>query len=126
MSLNRSLLPIIGFACLVASCSTTPAPSLSEATEAPKEFGGSLRWRVERMRDPATGEVPDNIRALELLFAKTQPKRDATKSLSWTHRGPNNRGGRTRGFGIDKRNADILIAGGVSGGIWRSTQGHST
>ena len=128
MSLNRSLLPIIGFACLFAACSTAPSSVLleednEEATEAAEEFGEALRWQTERMRDPATGEVPDNIRALELLFAKTQPKRDATKSLSWTHRGPNNRGGRTRGFGIDKRNADILIAGGVSGGIWRSING---
>ncbi len=125
MLFQRVLLPLAGVVLVLAACTNVPssAPAETEGEGSPEEFGGSHVWRTERMRDPATGEVPDNIRALELMYAKTLPKRDATKSLSWTHRGPHNRGGRTRGFGIDKRNGDILIAGGVSGGIWRSSNG---
>ncbi|MBL8001856.1 MAG: T9SS type A sorting domain-containing protein [Flavobacteriales bacterium] len=109
---------------LITSCAQQPQEQAHEPrAEAAEEFGEAHAWQVERMRDPVTGEVPDNIRALELLFARTLPKRDATKSLSWVHRGPINRGGRTRAFGIDRTDANVLIAGGVSGGIWRSTDG---
>ena len=38
-------------------------------------------------------------------------------------RGPNNLGGRTRAIGIDKRNANIMIAGSVSSGVFRTTNG---
>ena len=51
--------------------------------------------------------------------------RDAT-GLNWTFRGPNNIGGRTRSLLIDPNNPDILFAGSVGGGIWRSTDGGTT
>ncbi|MEO0468935.1 MAG: T9SS type A sorting domain-containing protein [Bacteroidota bacterium] len=34
--------------------------------------------------------------------------------------GPNNIGGRTRAINIDPQNSNTIIAGGISGGIWRS------
>lgn len=36
---------------------------------------------------------------------------------------PNNIAGRTRALDIDPRNANIMIAGSVAGGLWRSTDG---
>jgi hypothetical protein len=42
-------------------------------------------------------------------------------NISWTEAGPNNVGGRTRAFLIDKDNNSILYAGGVGGGLWKST-----
>ncbi len=39
----------------------------------------------------------------------------------WEPIGPGNIGGRTRGFVIDPSNPDILYAGGVAGGVWKST-----
>ncbi len=44
----------------------------------------------------------------------------AELQLEWRSRGPYNVGGRTRGLAIDVVNPNIYIAGGVSGGIWRS------
>lgn len=124
MRLNLPIPVLLSALLLISSCAQQPREEATEPrTEAAEEFGESHAWQTERMRDPVTGRVPDDIRAKELAFAKTLPAREATKSLSWTHRGPNNRGGRTRAFGIDRRNADILIAGGVSGGLWRSTNG---
>ncbi|MCH8035283.1 MAG: T9SS type A sorting domain-containing protein [Bacteroidetes bacterium] len=93
------------------------------------------------LRDPVTNEIPKNIFYLEREFAKTLPKReylllnknsgsDETTALTWTARGPNNVGGRTRALGIDKRTGTppnvTILAGGVSGGIWRSTDDGST
>ncbi|MEM9661066.1 MAG: GC-type dockerin domain-anchored protein [Planctomycetota bacterium] len=41
--------------------------------------------------------------------------------LGWEPIGPGNIGGRTRGFVIDPSNPDTLYAGGVAGGVWKST-----
>jgi hypothetical protein len=93
------------------------------------------------LRDPSTNEIPANIFKLEREFAKNLPKRESlifnknsgsneTNALTWTARGPNNVGGRTRALGIDKRTGtppDVtILAGAVSGGIWRSTNDGST
>ena len=76
------------------------------------------------LRDPATNRIPQNIYNLEQAFASRLPKSgesDNANSLVWSERGPNNVGGRTRALAPDVTNANIIIAGGVSGGIWRST-----
>ena len=54
------------------------APAQAEGAESPEEFGGSHVWRTERMRDPATGEVPDNIRALRASGHETIVVRNST------------------------------------------------
>lgn len=82
-----------------------------------------LDWEFKKLRDPVTNKIPDNIRQKELQFAAGLPKRegDDPNALSWSERGPNNVGGRTRAILGDINDTSIIIAGGVSGGIWRST-----
>lgn len=82
-----------------------------------------LDWEFKKLRDPVTNKVPANIRQKELEFAANLPKRmgDAPDALTWSERGPNNVGGRTRAILGDINDTSIVIAGGVSGGIWRST-----
>ncbi len=80
-------------------------------------------WERIRLADPATGEIPENIRKKEMMFAKTLPKSTSTSKASWVHRGPYNVGGRTRAFAIDVSNENILFAGGASGGMFRSSDG---
>lgn len=90
------------------------------------------------LRDPASGRIPPRIRSRELSFSRSLPVRrgdqirmksssgtggSRTMSLSWQSPGPKGLGGRTRALAIDQRNSDIIIAGGVSGGIWKSTDG---
>lgn len=89
------------------------------------------KWEWMRYHDPATGKIPRNARAHELEYATTLPKRyrtknDQTLSQQWNSRGPWNVGGRTRALAYDVRNEKIILAGGVSGGIWRSTDGGNT
>ena len=48
------------------------------------------------------------------------PKR-RTLGLDWQELGPNNIGGRTRTILIDNENSNLIFAGGVSGGLWFST-----
>ncbi|MDZ7715771.1 MAG: hypothetical protein U5J95_06115 [Balneolaceae bacterium] len=87
------------------------------------------------LRDPKTNTIPDNIRARELNHARSvptlqevnrrlkakNPNFKPAQDFTWQLAGPTNVGGRTRALGIDQRDPSIVIAGGVSGGIWRST-----
>jgi hypothetical protein len=40
---------------------------------------------------------------------------------TWSNLGPSNQGGRTRALLIDPGNPNIMYAGGVAGGVWKST-----
>lgn len=93
---------------------------------------GRLEYEYMMLHDPATGKIPNNIRALELEYAKSLPiagqtppgsKLETVKSTNWTSVGPYNIGGRTRALAVDVSNQNIILAGGVSGGMWRSTDG---
>ena len=75
-------------------------------------------WFSSRLVDPS-GKIPTNVRANELEFAKTLPKNEALIE-NWIARGPYNVGGRTRAIALDINNENVIMAGGVSGGIWRT------
>ncbi|MEL6391008.1 MAG: sialidase family protein, partial [Bacteroidota bacterium] len=55
-------------------------------------------------------------------------KKDAISNINWTERGPNNVAGRTRAILIDKNDSDgsTVWAGGVGGGLWKSTDSGDT
>ena len=79
---------------------------------------------LSKLANPTTGKIPAGMRAKELEFAKSMPQFSAV--VDFEHRGPFNVGGRTRAFATDVNNAQTLIAGGISGGIWKSTDGGAT
>jgi len=107
-----------------------------------KEFNNAARKYQEflMLRDPRTNRIPENIRNLELRFTEQLPKHFATvllkgslvqntQALTWTERGPNNVAGRVRALAIDVRSTSdpiTMLAGGASGGMWKSTDGGST
>ncbi|HZV13530.1 MAG TPA: hypothetical protein VFA55_09970, partial [Candidatus Kapabacteria bacterium] len=101
--------------------------------------GARARFEHLWLQDPATGELPPFIRQKELEFASHIPSRERsaayapfktagaqTQATTWSLRGPYNIGGRTRGLGIDVSHQNIIIAGGISGGAWRSTDNGGT
>lgn len=79
--------------------------------------------------------MPENIRAKELAFTAKLPRNFALLKYKnhnpaarrlisdWNQRGPYNVGGRTRALAIDVADENTILAGGVSGGMWRSTDG---
>ncbi len=80
------------------------------------------------MRDPATNQIPADVNKRERDFLRGIKSKGLSKTnladlFEWSHAGPNDVGGRTRALAVDVRNPDIVIAGGVSGGIWKSTNG---
>lgn len=105
----------------------------SEGGEAMEEnMEARSEWMNRMLADPATGKIPRDIRTKELEFSAMLPvngpkyKTNTADDGFWRQRGPWNVGGRVRAIAIDKTNENILLAGGTTGGIWRSTNGGST
>ncbi|NNV54021.1 PKD domain-containing protein [Limnovirga soli] len=84
----------------------------------------------DMQRDPVTGTVP--VERLTAAYQRTKQllNRSAISSftngvagVSWVNRGPNNVGGRTRAIMISPLDAtgNTGFAGGVGGGLWKST-----
>ena len=80
----------------------------------------------DQLKDPATGQIPPYAREMDLMFAKTLRTNSKAKSAAeedWKLRGPHNIGGRTRALAIDVADENVLLAGSVSGGLWKSIDG---
>jgi hypothetical protein len=102
-----------------------------------EEHRARLQQEFLMIRDPRANKIPEKIFEREQAFAQTLPKREKSifykgdrlnnvQSLEWTDRGPTNIGGRTRALALDIVNPSTIIAGGVSGGIWKSTDDGAT
>ena len=59
---------------------------------------------------PSYGDLPDGPAASPGAALTT-----------WSNLGPSNQGGRTRALLIDPGNPNVMYAGGVAGGVWKST-----
>ncbi|SVC07575.1 uncharacterized protein METZ01_LOCUS260429, partial [marine metagenome] len=141
-SVALSSVLLIGF--LVAVQSVVDGPSKStkptvKSSSSPKASVEAKKGRAEyffnMLRDPATNRIPEGIRQRELAFARTLAQRPVlSKALGtangiafdWKEVGPTDVGGRTRALAIDHTNSNTIIAGGISGGIWKSTDGGQT
>jgi len=89
---------------------------------------GRQEYLFNLLKDPVSQEIPRGIRSRELTFGQELAKELAPKAkmlndMAWSEIGPYDVSGRTRGLAIDQRNSNILLAGGASGGIWKSTDG---
>jgi photosystem II stability/assembly factor-like uncharacterized protein len=79
------------------------------------------------LADPNNGYLPGNIRAEELAYYHSVfGNAPHLRNGNWQSVGPANVGGRTRAAVIDATNENIIIAAGVSGGIWRTTNAGNT
>ncbi len=96
-----------------------------------------IRYEFDMVKDPKTGIIPAGIRKAEFEQALTIPVRQeggitnrTTVHNTYLPAGPNNIGGRTRTVAYDVRyngeTNQVIIAGAVSGGIFRSANGGST
>ncbi|HEV8270862.1 MAG TPA: T9SS type A sorting domain-containing protein [Chitinophagaceae bacterium] len=98
-----------------------------------------LRWKYEAdmIKDPTTGEALFGLRDQEIEFARSIPERHTSSPIArlttqnnYIPAGPNNNGGRTRAIAYDVRyngtTNKVLLAGGISGGIFRSADGGAT
>ena len=153
MKVNKksiSFLGLIGLSVIVAVVFiSTPEPKNNETVVNPPKARSEFfsRENVQQrgeyihqmLANPSTDEIPINIRELENQFAQElafkanlnrlrmraagMDSKNAPSLLTWSSLGPNNVGGRTRAVAIDVQNENIILAAGVSGGVWRSSNG---
>ncbi|MDX2147908.1 MAG: hypothetical protein SFZ23_10330 [Planctomycetota bacterium] len=92
------------------------------------------RWRRLSLVDEQ-GQIPEGalLRAWSQRHANAaywasqpSPQDGGISPDNWTFRGPSNIGGRTRALLVDPTTPNVLIAGAVGGGIWRSTNSGAT
>lgn len=89
---------------------------------------GAIQWLNNRRLNQVTNSIDANdiINAQQQLKNIVNSKSTNSINLEWDELGPDNVGGRTRAILIDKINPSIVYAGGVSGGIWKSTNNGQT
>jgi Secretion system C-terminal sorting domain len=105
-----------------------------QIASAKEKEGGYKRWQYEwtLLHDPSTGQIPRDIFKKEKeLLAKIQAEQRrtgfrTTVNNTYETAGPSQNGGRTRAVAFDMRTNQVMLAGGVSGGIFRSTNGGTT
>lgn len=96
------------------------------------DLKGAMEYEFNMLKNPVTGKIPDGIHELELQQARSiaDAQRDITVSNSYIFQGPENLGGRTRALAYDVRyngtTNRIILAGGVSNGIFKSTDDGAT
>ncbi len=124
---------------LTAALLRPPAPlpelrplPIANQPDIPEDPAGRRAWELNRLVDPSTGRLPPNIHRREQAFARALPQRPSNlaraavaKSAGWKERGPYNVGGRTRAVAVDLADPSFqtLLAGAVTGGLWRSENG---
>ncbi|MFN8714931.1 MAG: T9SS type A sorting domain-containing protein [Bacteroidota bacterium] len=88
---------------------------------------GAALWRFNRMQDGNGNlDLDEMLRIQQLSSASYSAQRNNNASVTavgWNELGPDNVGGRTRALLIDRNNSQHMFAGGVSGGLWESTDG---
>lgn len=84
---------------------------------------GAAQWLHERRVNPETGVISekDIAQARKSFEASELTRNPNAEDLHWAFIGPDDVGGRTRAFIVDNRDNSTLWAGGVAGGLWKSS-----
>lgn len=105
-------------------------PKKKKKTPEERRLNIEARWKHEYdlRKNPISGIVPVSETELELanaMLAKQTAQNSRRLSRIYTSRGPSNLGGRTRAVVIDKSDntSNTILAGGVSSGLFRTTDG---
>ncbi len=100
----------------------------SEEGEKNESAKGHSDYMSLIMANPLTGDVAatDVKKAIDQANNNPSYKRQRADHIRWQNQGPDNVGGRTRAIVADNQNKRVVYAGGVSGGLWKSTNSGSS
>ena len=137
----RYLLPVVVFFCAGVLTYSFLKPDLSDQKEVqlvvpqkPKKLPKrdridlAMRQEFDMTRDPSLNYIPklrlqEAREVREAKISKSKDKNSKISGVTWTERGPNNVGGRTRTLMWDPNdtNNTKVWAGSVTGGLWYNT-----
>ena len=130
---NRHLLLLLAVFCIAVSSSFSQVVSEINSTSSIQEEKEIIKLMDEdvmnfyhsRKANQLTGKIDpaDVIRAIDEVKALRRKKSGNPYNLRWDEIGPNNFPGRIRAFAVDNENSNLMFAGSVSGGMWKSTVG---
>ena len=89
-------------------------------------------FELNQLKNPSTGKIPDNIKLLEKKYVLSEGSKLQSKlkadDVIYGNSGPINVGGRTRALAIDLNDpsGNTILAGGVTGGMWKSVDRGAT
>jgi len=98
----------------------TQTVSSEEFEENEQGIDGAMKFYHSLKANFQTGEIEYDKITKAGQEARKFPT-DKSSNLEWEEMGPNNVGGRVRALLIDNSNSSIMYAGGVNGGLWKST-----
>ncbi|MFW6019224.1 MAG: T9SS type A sorting domain-containing protein [Bacteroidales bacterium] len=94
------------------------------------EHTKGIKKAMEYLASMKGERMSGHIDSRDVINARKELKKNASGQkalgLQWDNIGPGNVGGRTRGLCIDPDNPKTMYAGGVSGGLWKTTTGGSS
>jgi hypothetical protein len=133
MKRNNLILGSVGVVATAALIAVSPWKSTdSEGTYTKEAFTAltnksaddARQWLDRRYLDPETGERISNKKLRQIDAAiKQMPK---SRAVTFIEQGPDNIGGRTRAIQVDVTDNNIIWAGGVSGGLFKSVNAANT
>ena len=131
MKRNNLLIGGLGVAAIAASLLLSNSLNVNESAQytmnresldQEQDANGFKEWLKSTMIDVETGEeiTPERLNEVMENYRKNQTK---AITVDWIEQGPDNIGGRTRAILVDHTSENIIWAGGVSGGLYKSTNG---
>lgn len=131
MKSKKLLFGITGLCILLAVIVLAASHGNSQRRYSPRtsvfynEIKGAVQW-LGKIRN---NQQTNDINPIDVLNARKEIAmmiNHKALGIEWAEIGPNNVGGRTRAILVDRNNTNVIYAGGVSGGLWKSTTGGSS
>ncbi len=98
------------------------AATAKQSQEKAPSIAGAEAWLAKIRANPKTGTISQQDIALaRQSYEQILTRGENSGDMNWQFMGPDDVGGRTRAFLIDKKDNKTLWAGGVAGGLWKST-----
>jgi len=114
---------LLGTVLTAATISLIPSKDASYQPRVKEEASasGAAAYLHSLRANQVTGKINQEDIQSAIESVKNMP--ESSLGLTWEERGPDNRGGRTRGLAINPTNPTEMYAGGVSGGLYYSDNG---
>jgi len=99
---------------------TQKQSNVFQNTQMDKGIRGAINYYHQIKANPLTGTIDvKDVRAARNGVMNLSSSK--ALNMQWQEMGPSNVGGRTRAILFDNANPAVMYAGGVSGGLWKST-----